>query len=60
MESGEGLVLQVLEAAVSQDPSQLQVATQKLQEWENEPQFYSILAVSLQIKLIFCSFSLKI
>ena len=45
MDSGEILVLQALKIAVSQDPTRLQEATQKLQEWENNPQFYIILTV---------------
>ena len=46
MESGLGLVLEALRAAVSQDPTLLKQGEAHLEEWEKEVGFYSLLIVS--------------
>lgn len=48
------LVLDTLNRATSQDPEVLKPAEKKLQEWEIEPGFYSVLLVMYSNVLCNC------
>lgn len=53
------LVLDTLNRATSQDTEVLKPAEKKLQEWEIEPGFYSVLLVKLNLLVFFFSKILK-
>lgn len=47
MSQAEHLILEALQASVSQDPALLKEAEMRFEEWVLEPGFYAILIVSL-------------
>ena len=46
MNQGEHLILEALQASVSQDPTLLKEAERRFEEWVLQPGFYAILIVS--------------
>eukprot|EP00795_Rhopilema_esculentum_P005936 gene5936-11283_t len=46
------MLLKILDQAVSQDPQVVKFAEGKLKEWEDKPEFYKTLLISLQIAVV--------
>lgn len=52
VEAAEPIVLETLSHACSQDANVLKPAERKLQSWETQPGFYSVLSVSAAFRNI--------